>query len=135
MTNLPDTKAIKLELNNEWLTISLNQPEKRNALTEELSAEIKKCNIGFSKIMGNLSCTDLNAEKVAFHIGDFTGAVLNFKNPYYDQGMREYAVGVSKRWVNGGVGLQYTGNTIMLKTCTTISCPSEDQIYSEVIIE
>ena len=38
MTNLPDTKAIKLELNNEWLTISLNQPEKRNALTEELSA-------------------------------------------------------------------------------------------------
>ena len=100
-----------------------------------LSAEIKKCNIGFSKIMGNLSCTDLNAEKVAFHIGDFTGAVLNFKNPYYDQGMREYAVGVSKRWLNGGVGLQYTGNTIMLKTCTTISCPSEDQIYSEVIIE
>ena len=42
MTNLPDTKAIKLELNNEWLTISLNQPEKRNALTEELSSEIKK---------------------------------------------------------------------------------------------
>jgi isohexenylglutaconyl-CoA hydratase len=42
MTNLPETNAIKLELNNEWLTISLNQPEKRNALTEELSREIKE---------------------------------------------------------------------------------------------
>ena len=34
MNNLPETKAVDLVLNDEWLTISFNQPEKRNALTE-----------------------------------------------------------------------------------------------------
>lgn len=42
MTNLPETRVTNLDLNNEWLTISFNQPEKRNALTEELSKDIKE---------------------------------------------------------------------------------------------
>ena len=100
-----------------------------------LKAETLKCNIGASTIMGGLSCTGLTTEKITAHIGDFTGKVLDFKNPYSNEGMPEYAVGRSGRWWNGGVALSFSGNMIMLKTCTTISCPQEDQIYSEVIID
>ena len=100
-----------------------------------LKAETMKCNIGASAIMGGLSCSGLTAEKINAHIGDFTGKVLDFKNPYSNEGMPEYAVGRSSRFWNGGVGLSATGNKVMLMTCTTISCPQEDQIYSEVIID
>ena len=30
MSNLPNTKACNVQLEDEWLTISFNQPEKRN---------------------------------------------------------------------------------------------------------
>ena len=35
-TNLPNTESIKLELDNNWLTIWLNTPENRNALTDQM---------------------------------------------------------------------------------------------------
>ena len=35
-TNLPSTESIKLELDNNWLTIWLNTPENRNALTDQM---------------------------------------------------------------------------------------------------
>ena len=41
MTALPKTTACICNINDEWLTISFNQPEKRNALTEELTTDIK----------------------------------------------------------------------------------------------
>ena len=41
MTALPKTTACICSINDEWLTISFNQPEKRNALTEELTTDIK----------------------------------------------------------------------------------------------
>ena len=41
MTTLPETKACKVNIENEWLTISFNQPEKRNALTSELTDDVK----------------------------------------------------------------------------------------------
>ena len=100
-----------------------------------LKAETMKCNTGASTIMGGLSCTGLTTEKITAHIGDFTGKVLDFKNPYSNEGMPEYAVGRGSRFWNGGVALSSSGNMIMLKTCATISCPQEDQIYSEVIID
>ena len=102
-----------------------------------LLAETRKCNFGASTtIMNELSCLNLDAEKVVAHIGDFDCSVLNFKNPYFNDGMPECAVGRhGSRWWNGGVALSSTGNKIMLKTCTTMSCRQEDFIYSEVIIE
>ena len=39
MSDLPNTKACNVQLEDEWLTISFNQPEKRNALTEELTTD------------------------------------------------------------------------------------------------
>ncbi len=52
MTNLPKTSASDVNLDNGWLTISFNQPEKRNALTEELSKDIKEI---FDAIKDDLS--------------------------------------------------------------------------------
>ena len=63
-----------------------------------LKAETMKCNIGASTIMGSLSCAGLTTDKITAHIGDFTGKVLDFKNPYSNEGMPEYAVGRSSRW-------------------------------------
>ena len=40
MTQLPETKAIELELDNGWLTIAFNTPENRNALSSQLTSEL-----------------------------------------------------------------------------------------------
>ena len=40
MTKLPETKSLVLELSNGWLTIWLNTPQNRNALSTELSSEL-----------------------------------------------------------------------------------------------
>ena len=39
--NLPDTKYLILELENSWLTIWFNRPEKKNALSDDLINEVK----------------------------------------------------------------------------------------------
>nr|MCS5653593.1 enoyl-CoA hydratase/isomerase family protein [Candidatus Neomarinimicrobiota bacterium] len=36
MTNLPHTKNLELDISNDWLTIWLNRPNSRNALTNEM---------------------------------------------------------------------------------------------------
>lgn len=41
MTSLPQTQLLDLELDRSWLRIYLNDPETRNALTEQLSGELK----------------------------------------------------------------------------------------------
>ncbi|MEM7081760.1 MAG: enoyl-CoA hydratase-related protein [Pseudomonadota bacterium] len=40
MTSLPDTHSLKLSLNAGWLSVTLNEPSTRNALTDRLSAEL-----------------------------------------------------------------------------------------------
>ena len=40
MTTLPNTETLLLALDKGWLTITLNTPENRNALSEELSVEL-----------------------------------------------------------------------------------------------
>ena len=41
MKKLPETKSCILELDNGWLTIWFNRPEKRNALSDTLLNGIK----------------------------------------------------------------------------------------------
>ena len=41
MKILPETKSCILELDNGWLTIWFNRPEKRNALSDTLLNDIK----------------------------------------------------------------------------------------------
>ena len=36
MTNLPHTKNLELDISKDWLTIWLNRPNSRNALTNEM---------------------------------------------------------------------------------------------------
>ena len=66
MNNLPETKAVDLVLNDEWLTISFNQPEKRNALTEELTSDIKNV---LGSIREDMSIRGVSmGEKVEFFV-------------------------------------------------------------------
>ena len=41
MTSLPKTNCLDLDLENGWLSVWLNAPEKRHALTEEARAGLK----------------------------------------------------------------------------------------------
>ena len=41
MTTLPKTENILLENDNGWLTIWFNRPDNRNALSKELTTELK----------------------------------------------------------------------------------------------
>ncbi len=41
MTSLPETHTLQLELSSGWLTIRLNTPENRNALSSALAAELR----------------------------------------------------------------------------------------------
>lgn len=41
MTNLPETEDIILDLEDGWLTIWFNRPESRNALSENVSSELR----------------------------------------------------------------------------------------------
>ncbi len=41
MTKLPDTQWLELDLSNGWLRVYFNAPETRNALSQELSDELK----------------------------------------------------------------------------------------------
>lgn len=41
MNQLPSTTALDLELRHEWLTIWLNEPDSRNALTDELRQDVQ----------------------------------------------------------------------------------------------
>ncbi len=40
MTNLPDVSTLKLEIDGGWLTVWLNRPEARNALSQEMVADM-----------------------------------------------------------------------------------------------
>ncbi|MEX6632508.1 enoyl-CoA hydratase/isomerase family protein [Hyphococcus lacteus] len=40
MTSLPETETLILEIQDGWLTISLNRPESRNALSDEMATEL-----------------------------------------------------------------------------------------------
>lgn len=40
MTNLPQTTAVALERDADWLTIWLDQPDKKNALTDDLRSDV-----------------------------------------------------------------------------------------------
>lgn len=42
MTDLPETRAIEWELTEGWLTLWFNQPESRNALSEELTNDLRR---------------------------------------------------------------------------------------------
>ena len=42
MTNLPKTENILLEHDAGWLTIWFNRPDNRNALSKELTTELKE---------------------------------------------------------------------------------------------
>ena len=41
MTKLPNTQSVECELDQGWLTIWFNRPEKRNALSDGLLRDIK----------------------------------------------------------------------------------------------
>ena len=41
MTALPETKSVDLSLENGWLTVWFNQPERRNPLTDDVVNDLE----------------------------------------------------------------------------------------------
>ena len=42
MTTLPETKTLQLDLSDQWLTVWLNTPENKNALSDQLADELRR---------------------------------------------------------------------------------------------
>ena len=149
MSELPEVKAVKLDLEDEWLTISFNQPEKRNALTEELTNDLKniiettKDDLTIRGVTmrgeGGIFCAggDLKMFKTGFQGGEqgksdvtqaskLTGNFFEMVNSY----PKPVIMSVEGAAMAGGLGLMTTGDVVIVtKDCkfslteTTLGIP------------
>ena len=149
MSELPEVKAVKLDLEDEWLTISFNQPEKRNALTEELTNDLKniiettKDDLTIRGVTmrgeGGIFCAggDLKMFKTGFQGGEqgksdvtqaskLTGKFFEMVNSY----PKPVIMSVEGAAMAGGLGLMTTGDVVIVtKDCkfslteTTLGIP------------
>ena len=133
MSNLPNTKACNVQLEDEWLTISFNQPEKRNALTEELTTDIKNIFDAFRDDLsvrgvtlrgeGGIFCAggDLKMFKTGFqggeqglkdvhHASEMTGLFFDMINSY-PKPVIMLAEGAA---MAGGLGMLCAGDIVVV---------------------
>ena len=78
MTNLPKTKNILLEQDAGWLTIWFNRPDNRNALSKELTTELKEV-LNAVRDKKNIRGITLRGKGGVFCAG---GDLKGFKNNY-----------------------------------------------------
>lgn len=92
MTVLPKTACTELHLENEWLTVWFNQPEKRNPLTKEMSGEIEAV---FAAIRDD---RDVRGVTLRGRGGVFCagGDLKAFKSHFQDSATREEIVSLSR---------------------------------------
>jgi isohexenylglutaconyl-CoA hydratase len=96
MTDLPAVTALDLELDQGWLTIWFNQPEKRNAFTEELTSDLRNTLEAVRDDRAVRGIT-LRGRGGVFCAG---GDLKAFKSTFQGSGNREDIVAMSR---NGGV--------------------------------
>ena len=93
-----------------------------------ISAEIQKCTLGEQTAMENLSCSEINAEKIVSHIGN-NGKVLSDRNPFtYDT----YAVQTGDGFKLGEIRLKVLKSKIIVNSCLGYSCKDSDIISSTI---
>ena len=111
-----------------------------------ISAEVMKCSLGVSHIMGTLPCAniypviDMSAAKIVKHIGS-TGTVLSDKNPY---DTASYAIKHgTTNLIAGQVSLSWTQTfnssanifpLITLHTCIAEPCNLKPNIIEDKVI-
>ena len=150
MSELPEVKAVKLDLEDEWLTISFNQPEKRNALTEELTNDLKniiettKDDLTIRGVTmrgeGGIFCAggDLKMFKTGFQGGEqgksdvtqaskLTGKFFEMVNSY----PKPVIMSVEGAAMAGGLGLMTTGDVVIVTKDCKFSSTNCNWSFSE----
>ena len=103
-TTLPDAQTLDLDLQSGWLTIWFNQPDKRNALTEELVADLTSVLLVVREDRAVRGIT-LRGRGGVFCAG---GDLKMFKQAFQEEASRDDVVALSK----GGAGLFDLINTM-----------------------
>ena len=96
-----------------------------------ISTEIQKCKLGDKTTIENLSCSEINAEKIVSHIGS-NGKVFPDRNPFtYDT----YAIQTGKGFKLGEVRLKSLKSKIIVNSCMNYDCSSSDIISDTIFLE
>ena len=100
----------------------------------KVSQELVKCSLGDSTILNSLNCSGISGANVVSNIGS-AGAVFSDKNPY---SASEWGVKSGSSFVSGQTSLSASGNTITLKTCTSVQADcgtAKNQLTDTVAVE
>lgn len=92
MSNLPNVTALELVQDGGWLTIWFNQPEKRNAFTDELLADLIKA-LEAAQADDTIRGITLRGRGGVFCAG---GDLKNFKNNFQGDASRDDIIAMSK---------------------------------------
>ena len=101
---------------------------------KKLAAELVKCSLGDSTILNSLNCSGISGSNVVSNIGS-AGAVFTDKNPFNTS---DWGVKSGSSFVSGQTSLSASGNTITLKTCTSVTADcgtSSNQLTDTVEVE
>ena len=136
ITNLPNTESIKLELDNNWLTIWLNTPENRNALTDQMIDDFNNVFEVLNNTKDVRGVTIRGKNNIFCAGGDLKGMnkVFDSKNPNQDAVELSTKVGYFFKAVNslpqvtimiiegvamaGGLGLACAGDVTIVQSDT-----------------
>ena len=96
-----------------------------------ISTELQKCSLGEETILENLSCSEINAEKIVSHIGS-NGKVFPDQNPFtYDT----YAIQTGEGFKLGEVRLKSLKSKIIVNSCIRSGCSSSDVLSATISLE
>ena len=113
------------------------------AVVKYIAAELKKCDLGESTIMGSFSCNTRKTTANNVANGVLTAIGAEFKNPYDTEKsafgetatLTPRTIGTCSATEEGRMGVIDTGATTNIVTITTCPAAGEDILSNTILIE
>ena len=114
------------------------------AVVKYIAAELKKCDLGESTIMGSFSCSTRKTTANNVANGVLTAIGTEFKNPYDTEksafgetagALVPRTIGTCDDTTEGRMGISDTGKTTNIVTITTCPGAGEDILSNTILIE
>ena len=91
---VPDTQTIDFELDADWATLWLNRPDARNAMSDELVADLR-AQLAYIATRTDIRGLTIRGRGDAFCAG---GDLKGFKNNFQSERSLEEVIGDSSKW-------------------------------------
>ena len=114
------------------------------AVTKYVAAELKKCDLGESTIMGSFACNTRKSAANNVSKGAIAAIGTEFKNPYDTEksafgetagALVPRTIGTCDDTTEGRMGISDTGKTTNIVTITTCPGAGEDILSNTILIE